>query len=111
LPETWSFDRDLDTEPAKGHGILAGQVVDHPEACCNLIADSLEGLWHRALQPAVERLDNMDNPWVDLGGQMPGSVSGPYVDGTIVAGAWDKHGVVFEAVSVPFGRGKEPNEW
>ena len=38
LPETWSFDRDLDTEPAKGHVILAGEVVDHPEARCNLIA-------------------------------------------------------------------------
>lgn len=68
--------RDLNPESSNSKLVLAGQAVYHPHAGSNLILHTLECPWYCTLEPAIERLDQVDHLRVDLDAEMPGVVGG-----------------------------------
>ena len=106
------LDGDLDPEAAECHGVLAGQAVYHPQPGSGLALHPPERLGYATLQMAVERLDDVDEPRVDLDREMASLVLDLEVDGAVVPGAGDEDGVmpcltpVAEAKSQMYGESK-----
>jgi hypothetical protein len=103
--QAWGFDGDLDPEPAQAHAIPPCQTVDHAEGGLLLVPYASQCSWDPALKVTVERLDDMDQPWVYFDGNVPTTVRLQQVDSTIVTRAWDKNGVMLYAVPSTSGRG------